>query len=73
MDGSGVIYKDRFIEDRYSKISDVKLIWQTAPDLLSVSHGQGVVNVKPNEAGTVGNASCMITEVISGWTVIWER
>lgn len=56
VDGSGVIYKDRFIEDRYSKISDVKLIWQTATDLVSVSHGQGMVNVKPNEAGTVGNA-----------------
>ncbi len=57
VNGTGIIYKVQLIEDRYSKISDVKLIWQTSTDLVSVSHGQGMIYVKPNEQGISGNAS----------------
>lgn len=54
--GSGVVYKDQVIEDRYSKIADVRLIWQTSKDLVTVSYGQGMINAIPNNKGISGNA-----------------
>lgn len=54
--GTGITYHDQLIEDRYSKIADVRLIWQTSENLVTVSHGQGMINVMPNDAGISGNA-----------------
>lgn len=54
--GTGITYHDQLIEDRYSKIADVRLIWQTSENLVTVSHGQGMINVMPNDAGLSGNA-----------------
>lgn len=54
--GSGIVYTDQMMEDRYSKIAGVKLIWQTSPNLIDVSTEQGMVNVVPNDKGVSGNA-----------------
>ena len=56
VNGTGIVYKEQLIEGRYSKVDAVKLIWQTSNNLITVSHGQGMISVKPNEAGTSGNA-----------------
>lgn len=70
VNGTGIIYKAQLIEDRYSKISDVKLIWQTSDNLVSVSHGQGMIYVKPNEQGISGNA--LIGAYDEEGNVIWS-
>ena len=56
VNGTDIVYKEQLIEGRYSKVDAVKLIWQTSDNLITVSHGQGMISVKPNEAGTSGNA-----------------
>lgn len=56
VNGTGIVYKEQLIEGRYSKVDAVKLIWQTSDNLITVSHGQGMISVKPNEAGISGNA-----------------
>lgn len=56
VNGTDIVYKEQLIEGRYSKVDAVKLIWQTSNNLITVSHGQGMISVKPNEAGTSGNA-----------------
>lgn len=68
--GTGIVYKDQLIEGRYSKISDVKLIWQTSNDLITVSHGQGMVSVTPNTAGTSGNA--LIGAYDEAGNILWS-
>jgi hypothetical protein len=54
--GSGIVYKDLVVEDRYSKISGVRTVWQTSADLITVLIGQGMINVIPNDKGISGNA-----------------
>lgn len=56
VNGTDIVYKEQLIEGRYSKVDAVKLIWQTSNNLITVSHGQGMISVKPNEAGISGNA-----------------
>lgn len=56
VNGTGIVYKEQLVEGRYSKVDAVKLIWQTSNNLITVSHGQGMISVKPNETGTSGNA-----------------
>lgn len=56
VNGTGIVYKEQLVEGRYSKVDAVKLIWQTSDNLITVSHGQGMISVKPNETGTSGNA-----------------
>lgn len=56
VNGTGIVYKEQLIEGRYSKVDAVKLIWQTSKNLITVSHGQGMISVKPNETETSGNA-----------------
>lgn len=68
--GTDVIFHNQLIEDRYSRIFDVKLIWQTSADLVTVTHGQGMINIKPNETETSGNA--LIGAYDEAGNILWS-
>lgn len=71
--GTGVVYKDRMIEDRFSRIADVKIVWQTAADLIeSVTLAQGMVNVVPNADGTSGNALIAAYDDNTPANILWS-
>lgn len=70
VEGTGIVYKDQLIEDRYSKIADVKLIWQTSNNLITVPHGQGMVTVTSNTAGISGNA--LIGAYDESGNILWS-
>lgn len=69
--GTGVVYQDQMIEERFSRISGVKILWQTAANLLqSVTLSQGMVSVVPNATGVSGNA--LIAVYDEAGTVLWS-
>lgn len=71
--GTGVVYKDRMIEDRFSRIADVKIVWQTTADLIeSVTLAQGMVNVVPNTDGTSGNALIAAYDDNTPANILWS-
>lgn len=63
VENSGVKYKERMIEDRYSKITGVKVVWQTSAGLVAVSMQDGMIRIRANESGTEGNATVAATDV----------
>lgn len=71
--GSGVVYKKRMVEDRFSKIAGVKVLWQTADNLLEeVSLDQGMINVKPNTSGIAGNALIAAYDESEPANILWS-
>lgn len=70
VNGTDIVYKEQLIEGRYSKVDAVKLIWQTSSNLITVSQGQGMISVKPNEAGISGNA--LIGAYDEAGNILWS-
>lgn len=68
--GSGIVYTDRMIEDRYSKIAGVKILWQTSENLITATIAQGMINVVPNQDGTSGNA--LIAAYSEANEILWS-
>lgn len=68
--GSGIVYADRMIEDRYSKIAGVKILWQTSENLITATIAQGMINVVPNQDGTSGNA--LIAAYSEANEILWS-
>lgn len=72
VNGTDIVYKEQLIEGRYSKVDAVKLIWQTSNNLITVSHGQGMISVKPNETGISGNALIGAYDEAGGMLWSWH-
>lgn len=69
--GTGVVYQNQLIENRFSRIAGVKILWQTVEGLLqSVSLSQGMVSVVPNATGVSGNA--LIAVYDEAGTILWS-
>ena len=69
--GTGVVYEDRVIDGRFSRVAGVKIVWQTAAGLIrSVSLAQGMVNIATNTDGVAGNALVAIYD--DRGTPIWS-
>lgn len=69
--GTGVVYQNQMVEDRFSRIAGVKTLWQTAGNLLqSVSFSQGMVSVLPNATGVSGNALIAVCD--EAGTILWS-
>nr|WP_165359918.1 fimbrial protein [Parabacteroides goldsteinii] len=55
--GSGVVYKDQVVEDRYAKVAKAGIVWQTSDGLVTdVKLEKGLIRVTPNADGVSGNA-----------------
>ena len=71
VEGTNVVYANQVIEDQYSRIADVRTLWQTAENLIEVTFADGLVRVVPNANGTVGNA-LIAAYAADNTTILWS-
>ena len=69
--GTEIVYADQVIEDQYSRIADVRTVWQTAENLISVTFADGLVRVVPNANGVDGNA-LIAAYATDNTTILWS-
>ena len=69
--GTEIVYADQVIEDQYSRIADVRTVWQTAENLISVIFADGLVRVVPNAKGVDGNA-LIAAYATDNTTILWS-
>ena len=69
--GTEIVYADQVIENQYSRIADVRPVWQTATNLIEVIFADGLVRVVPNAKGVDGNA-LIAAYAADGTTILWS-
>ncbi len=69
--GTEIVYADQVIENQYSRIADVRPVWQTAENLIDVIFADGLVRVVPNAKGETGNA-LIAAYAADGTTILWS-
>ena len=69
--GTEIVYADQVIENQYSRIADVRPVWQTAENLIDVIFADGLVRVVPNAKGVDGNA-LIAAYAADGTTILWS-
>ena len=71
VEGTNVVYADQVIEDQYSRIADVRTLWQTEENLIEVTFADGLVRVVPNANGVDGNA-LIAAYAADNTTILWS-
>lgn len=69
--GTEIVYADQVIENQYSRIADVRPVWQTAENLIEVIFADGLVRVVPNAKGVDGNA-LIAAYAADNTTILWS-
>lgn len=69
--GTKIVYADQVIENQYSRIADVRPVWQTAENLIDVIFADGLVRVVPNTKGVDGNA-LIAAYAADNTTILWS-
>ena len=69
--GTEIVYADQVIENQYSRIADVRPVWQTAENLIDVIFADGLVRVVPNAKGVDGNA-LIAAYATDNTTILWS-
>ncbi|RHO73194.1 DUF4906 domain-containing protein [Parabacteroides sp. AF48-14] len=69
--GTEIVYADQVIENQYSRIADVRPVWQTAENLIDVIFADGLVRVVPNAKGIDGNA-LIAAYATDNTTILWS-
>lgn len=67
---SGVNYSDQVVENQYSRIARVGVVWQTSDNLVTASQDGALVRIQANTDGTAGNALVAAYDVDG--TILWS-
>lgn len=67
---SKVNYLDQVVENQYSRIVRVGVVWQSSDDLVTVSLDGAVVRIQANTNGTAGNA--LVAAYDTNGTILWS-
>lgn len=70
VEASGVNYLDQVIENQYSRIVRVGVVWQTSDNLVTASLDGAVVRIQANTNGTAGNA--LVAAYDTDGTILWS-